>query len=334
MGNSPAGGGVLEASDFIAGPENRLAGAATQWLLDSAERSYSPLVLHGPPGSGKSLLAHGFAESCEDAVFTTGADFVREVATAIDKNTLTEFRERYRSAGLVVIEDLTDLADRRSAQRELINLLDVLELREVPVVVTSRLPPSEIADLPPALRSRLAGGLQIALAPPGIAARAEILHRLAAGREMEIEPAAVQLLAESVAGTVPELQGALHELAATTEGDGVLGLADIRRFLDLRRARRQPNIATVIKVVAKYYGLKPTKLTGPARSRQVSLARSMAIYLGRQLTGQSLEGLGKYFGNRDHSTVLYNYRTLAGRLETDAELRAAVDHLQRELIAE
>ncbi|MCC7085802.1 MAG: ATP-binding protein [Pirellulales bacterium] len=320
-----------KASEFIVGPENRLARFAVQWWFDATQQTYSPLVLYGPSGSGKSLLAHGLAESRENGLLTTGADFVREVATAIDDNALTEFRTHYRSANLVVMDDLTDLAGRRSAQRELINLLDALELREVPVALTSRVPLDEITELPPGLRTRLASGLLINLAPPGNAARAEILRRLVAECEIELEPTAVVLLAEGVVGTVPVMQGALRELTATLDGGSVVRMADVRRFLTLRRVRQQPNIGTIIKVVAQFYGLKPTKLTGSARSRQVSLARSMAIYLGRQLTGQSLESLGKYFGNRDHSTVLYLYRTLEGRLEIDAELRAAANVLRESL---
>jgi chromosomal replication initiator protein len=319
--------------DFIAGRENRLAGAAVQWLLNRAERSYSPLVLHGPSGSGKSHLALGLAESRENVVATTGADFVREVATAIDQNTLIEFRARYRSAGMFVFDDLTDLVDRRAAQRELINTLDVLELNDVPVVVTSRLPPSEIADLPPALRSRLAGGLQVALTTPGIAARIEILNRLASEREISITPAAVQLLAENVAGAVPELQGAIVKLATAALKGASIGLEEVRRFLADHRTRSQPTLSAIAKAVAKYYGVTPTKLSSASRSRQVSLARSMAIYLGRQLTCHSLQSLGRHFGNRDHSTVLYSYRTLETHLETDAELRSAVNHLRTLLTA-
>jgi chromosomal replication initiator protein len=327
------GDAAPKGADFIAGPENRLACAAAEWLLKRSERIYSPLVFHGPTGSGKTLLAQGLAESRENVVATTGADFVREVAAAIDTNTLTEFRDRYRSADFVVFEDMTDLVERRAAQRELIHLLDALELREVPVVVTSRMPPNEIADLPPALRSRLSGGLQVSLAPPGLAARVEIIRRLAAIREINIDATAMQLLAEKLDGTVPELQGALNELATNATGGETIDVDETRRYLARRRTRSQPSVAAITKVVAKYYGVKPAKLSSPARSQQVSLARGIAIYLGRQLTDQSLQSLGKHFGNRDHSTVLYSYRKLEKQLETDLELRTAISKLRSLLAA-
>ena len=144
-----------------------------------------------------------------DALRMNAADFARELVEAIEHETVHQWREKFRGAGMLILEDLLHLAERQAAQQQLVQLLDEFELRQAPVVVTCRVRVSEIARLSPALRSRLAGGLQVAVAPPGSAARQAILERFAAGRNVAIEPAAAKLLAEGLTATVPELRGAI-----------------------------------------------------------------------------------------------------------------------------
>jgi chromosomal replication initiator protein len=332
------------SADFIVGPENRLAGTVARWFLQHDAHWYSPLVLCGPSGTGKSHLAQAIAQSQMDAVCTHGAEFARELATAVDRDAVAEFRTRYRSAGVFVLEDLLQLTGRRAALLELQHLLDVLEDREAPVVITSHRPPAEVAELPPALRSRLSGGLAVAVSSPGIAARQSILERWAAARGITLSTPAAKLLAEQLNVTAAELRGTLTELemAARTQGkpqnhtDVVdapqIDVQHVRRFLLHRRAQRRPSLKQVSTLVAKYYGLKPAVLGSPSRRRQVVLSRAVAIYLGRTLCGASLKALGKHFGGRDHSTALHNFRQLQHRLAHDAELSGTVATLQRLLV--
>jgi chromosomal replication initiator protein len=325
-------------SDFISGPENRLVGTVVRELLKPNAHSYSPVVLCGPSGTGKSHLAQGIAHSRTDAVCTHGAEFARELATAVDRDTVAEFRTRYRTAGMLVLEDLLQMTGRRAALQELQHVLDALEAREAPVVITSRRPPHEVAELPPALRSRLSGGLVVAVSPPGIAARQAILERWAAARGIALSTPAAKLLAERLNVTAAELRGALTELdmAIKTEGKQrkaeIIDVEHVRRFLLHCKAQRRPSLKQVSALVAKYYGLKPAALGSPSRRRQIVLARAMAIYLGRTLCGASLKTLGKHFGGRDHSTALHNFRHVQRCLGQDAELTSTVDTLQRMLI--
>lgn len=336
--------------DFVAGPENRLASRAVDALLQPGEHCYSPVVFCGPPGTGKSHLAHAVAAAHGNAVLVDGADFARDLAAAIDRNQEREFRQRYRGADMVVLDGLAQLAGRRAALREFVHTMDVLEAREVPVVVTSKALPGEMAELPPALRSRLSGGLVVPLAPPGVAARQAIVRRAAADRSVSMSPAAVKLLAESLNLNAAALESALTEFMGglfamdhrcavpscsprthgTIEGNTVsIDVDDVRCYLATRRTRSQPSLKRITALVAKFYGLRPSQLCGPSRRRPLVLARSVAIYLARVLTGSSFEALGRYFGGRDHTTALHSCQTVQRCLANDTALRDAVQALQR-----
>jgi chromosomal replication initiator protein len=354
--------GATMRGDFIVGPENRLAGQTIHWLLDRDAHCYSPVVLCGPPGTGKSHLAQGVASSRSDAVCTNSAEFVRELADALESKTVESLRAKYRGAAALVFEDLAQLAGYKAALQELRHTLDALEAREVPVIITSRLPPAEIASLPKALRSRLCGGLVVTVSSPGPEARQMIVERLAAGRGISLSADAAKLLADGLNVTAAELNGALLELEMNSTArpcrsgepaqngygnspaapspqpspareEGVhrsaIGVDEVRRYLAARPTAIQPTLKQIAALVAKYYGVKPAALASASRRRQTVSARSLAIYLGRQLTGLSLQALGNHFGNRDHTTVLHSIRSIEKRLPTDADLRTAVSTLQQ-----
>ena len=191
---------------FLAGPENRLVEVAVRSVIDEtpqrqpdcpdsppAASCYNPLVLHGPSGTGKSHIARGLAAAWkardrrQRVVLTTAVDFARELADAIESQAVEEFRTKYRTADLLVFEDLGQLATRKSgklsAQEELVHTLDALLADGRWVVVTASAAPAELPGLLPALQSRLAAGLTIPLAPPGPAARLAVLRQLADLRE-------------------------------------------------------------------------------------------------------------------------------------------------------
>jgi chromosomal replication initiator protein len=336
--NNEAPRNEQDCADFIVGPENQLTGSIILMLLNQDPAWYSPLVLYGPSGTGKSHLAQCVAQSRPDAVCTTGADFVRELTAAVHHNAVEQFHAKYRTAGLFVLDGALQLLGRHGALQELRYLLDALEASETPVLITSSRPPAEVAELPPALRSRLGGGLVVAVSSPGIAARQIILHRCAAAHRITLSTAAAKLLAEKLTGIAADLRGAITQLQIEAKADvnydpaKPIGLEHARRFLSRRRAPCPSNLNQITKLVAKYYGLTPTAMSSPSRRRQVVLARAIAIYLGRMLCGASLKSLGMHFGGRDHSTALHNFQQMQARLSRDSALCDTVDALQRLLV--
>jgi chromosomal replication initiator protein len=333
--------------EFFVGRENRLVLVAVDSCLrglgeplasnfdvQAPADQYSPLVLVGAPGVGKSHLALGMARYWRQArpddlvTCTTGADFARELADAIDTRTLDAWRARYRTSALLVLEDVSQLAARVAAQVELIHTLDALAARQAPVIVTSRLGISQIANLLPALESRLAAGLSITLSFPAADTRLALVQRLAAQRGTTIEPEALSLLAERFEASVPELFGALMYLETSSLLDGgTIRVEHARRYVHERAGCRVPGLRGIVAQTARHFSISSAELKSASRRRAVVQARGVAMHLARQLTGKSLKRIGDYFGGRDHTTVLHSCRKTEEQLAANAELRRAVDQL-------
>jgi chromosomal replication initiator protein len=319
--------------EFIAGPENGLAAVAFQTLLEEEQTRYNPLVIYGPSGTGKTHLARGlvahFATS-RRANYIASADFANELTDAINANATPQFRARYRDVELLVLDDLTQLATRKIAQQELIRTLDAVIEGGGQIVVTSRSPTEKIPGLPAALRSRLSAGLALPLLPPGAEVRLELLNRFAALRRVELPKPAAKALADGLSVSAPELLGALIELQIEAKVTGQpIDLSAVRRFLAGRQLRLRPSVRTIAASSAKYFGLKMRELTSPSRRRAVVQARSIAVFLARQLTAKSLEQLGVFFGGRDHTTVLHSVRSIEARLRNDPTTRRAVSDIRK-----
>ena len=328
---------------FLAGPENRLVDVAVHSVIEEPDVSYNPLVLYGPSGVGKSHVARGLADAWKArnrrhrVVCVTGVEFARELAEAIESQAVEEFRTKYRGADLLVLEDLGQLATRKSgklsAQEEFIHTLDGLVAEGRWVVVTASAAPAELPALLPALQSRLAAGLTILLAPPGPAARRAILRQLAATGNVELPEPVARVLAEGLGGTVPELAAALMKLGNPARFDGgPIDIDSAREYLSARnRKRQQPSIHEIAVATARHFSLRVADLRSSVRRRALVSARGVAVYLARRFAGMSLQEIGCYFGGRDHSTVMHSCRKTEGLCESDPTIHKAIKQLHKEL---
>jgi chromosomal replication initiator protein len=330
--------GRAAAGHFLAGPENRLLEPAVRGVLGRRPAPYNPLLLHGPSGTGKSHLARGLLAAWRDrfpgqpVVYTTAVDFARELADAIETQAVVDLRARYRTASLLVFEDVGRLVDKPAAQAELIHTMDAVRHEGGQIVVTATVSPGELRELAPALQSRLLAGLTVALSPPGPAARLAILRQLADLREIELAEPVAQALAEGLNGTVPELLGALVQLDVPARLDGTsIDAQAVRHWLAERNGARQPQLADVAAATARYFSLKVSELRGPSRRRPVVAARDVAMHLARSLMRLSLQQIGQYFGGRDHTTVMHACRKIEGLLKSDPLIHQAVVQLQQKL---
>ncbi len=334
---SRAGG---ELRDFIGGPENQLARVAAEAFL-AAKPAFNPVTFYGPSGSGKSHLTRGLAEtfrrrSPDAAVLCAAAvELVQDSIDAVSHRMIDQHKEQLRRHDLLVIEDVDALAGKPLAQQELVRLFDDAATSGAQFFFTSRLPLGEIDDCLASLRSRLMGGLTVPLTPPAAPTRLILLRELASVLQIDLVDDAAQLLAERLEVVVPLLRGALFAAAAASRSGvqnqgGRINLVAAQRYL---RSRQRPQIPLrkIAAQTARYFLLKPSDLRGDSRRSGVVLARRVAMFLARRLTAKSFQQIGYYFGNRDHSTVLYNCRRAERLLQSDRSLHDAVSRLERRL---
>lgn len=333
---APAAAHLLD--EFIGGPENLLVATAAQ-LFDSDDRWFQPLVLVGPSGVGKTLLARGLAARWAarqgaakgEVRYTTGVDFARAYATAVETDGVDDLRKRWRAARLLVLEGLEEIAARDGAQRELLFALDDFAQRRARIVVTARTTPAEQRKMLPGLISRLCGGLVTPIVAPGPEARWTIVQRVAQRSEMPIDEESLRKLAEELALPFPHLAGALSQLEAerVARRAETITLETVAKYLAKTAKSRQPSIKEIAAAVAKSFKVKMVELSGPSRRKGVVSARQVAMYLARQLTPESLQEVGRHFGGRDHSTVLHACGKAEELLKSDAATARAVDEIMR-----
>jgi chromosomal replication initiator protein len=332
---------------FVAGPENRLVASAIGELIESATpndsavaQRFAPpmLVLFGASGTGKSHLAHGVVRHWQSqlgddsARYTTAADFRHLLGDAIKRQAELEFRAEYRGRQLLAIDDLQHLPADDYAWQELRYTLDDYEDRGATVIVTANEPIAALANVPSDIRSRLAGGMALQLAPPSEPARIKILQQAASALHRPIAPEAVQRLAQGIDGTANSLFQAIFELFAPAAGRSLNDFARAEQVLAARAARK-PTLREIIAVVARYQNIPQSQLKSGSRRQSVVFARGIIVYLARELAGISYEEIGRALGGRDHTTIIHNYQKIDDQRTRDLPLQQTLDDLRRILLS-
>lgn len=327
---------------FVVGPENRLvAPVAAALLCNQSDAglppSYNPLYVHGPTGSGKSHLLRGTAAIWRSwgsgpVVYLTADEFARQLTDAYETHAIVEFRAKLRRARLTAIDDVGRLADKAAAQEELAAAIDELVAAGRRILVSGPGPAPSLSGFAPRLVGRLTSGMSLPLALPEQAARQTLLAELAGLREIVLPEGALELLAERLSGGPRELAAALVQLeaAARLAGEG-LSLAQVRRWAAVRTKPHTPPIKMIAAATARQFRLRLSDLRSPSRRQAVVTARGVAMHLARQLTGDSLEEIGKFFGGRDHTTVLHGCRQTEERLKNDPTVIQAVQAVRETL---
>lgn len=325
---------------FLVGPENRLARAALESLLKGDETLYNPLTLVGPAGSGKSHLAAGLVAVWRErfgprsAVYVPAVDFARQWTDANETHASRDFQEKYRRVKLLAIDDLELLGSKAAAQQELVHTLDAIVLEGGRVVLACSAPPQRTHGLAERLQSRILSGLVVLLAFPTAATRLAALLRFASLRRLDLPHDAALVLAGELSGPLSEVWAAVLGLELLVRVEpGPITIRRVHEWLANRDAAEPPSLRDIAAATARHFSLRVRDLRSASRRRGVVLARDVAMYLARHLTGKSFEQIGTYFNGRDHSTVSHGCAKTAELLKSDPGLQTLVDQLRQEFQA-
>jgi chromosomal replication initiator protein len=324
-------------ADFVAGPENALAGTVVQLLLKD-DFPLSPWLIYGPPAVGKTHVALGLAAlwqrqySPRSLMITDGGGFARDYVLARDTKGLPDFQRRLARPGLLLIDDLDSMPRQEGVQAELVRLLDSRSRQGRSVLVTCRDIPSPRQGILPALSSRLLCGLAVPLRPPQAAARAALVTRFASHRGQPLSEQQAAAIADRFALPAPQLADAVNRLVsdAATQQKTIDELIPATAHAPPRRGSL-PSLGSIATAVAHHFGMPAAELRGRSRRQAVAQARAAAMYLGRELTALSTTAIGRFFGGRHHSSVVHACRATQERLEADAVLQEAIRKIKRKI---
>ncbi len=316
---------------FIVGSSNQLAHAAAVAVAEKPGARYNPLFIYGTVGLGKTHLLHAIGHyvrgSGLEVAYVTSEYFTNDLIAAIRERRTEDFRQRYRRADVLLIDDIQFIAGKDSTQEEFFHTFNALHESGKQIVLCSDRPPKSIATLEERLRSRFEWGLIADIQPPDHAHRIAILREKAQEQGLSDLPSdVIEYVARVALNSIRELEGSLNRVLA------LANLTNRPLTVDLARAalsglhepaeRRFITAQAVIETVARYYRTDLRALRGKARDKEVVLPRQVAMYLLRKETNSSLLEVGRELGGRDHSTVLHGCQRIESELQVDSRLRS------------
>ena len=331
---------ALTFDTLVEGTANRMARAAAMHVATVPGHMYNPLFIYGGVGLGKTHLMHAIgAKMLEDrpgakVLYIHAEQFVSDVVKAYQRKTFDEFKERYHSLDLLLIDDVQFFANKDRTQEEFFNAFEALLTKKSHIVMTSDTYPKGLADIHERLVSRFDSGLTVAIEPPELEMRVAILITKARLEGAEMPEEVAFFVAKNVRSNVRELEGALRKILAYSrfnqkEVSIQLAREALRDLLSIQN--RQISVENIQKTVADYYKIKVADMYSKKRPASIARPRQIAMYLAKELTQKSLPEIGELFGGRDHTTVLHAVRKIAGERQQLTEVNQQLHVLEQTL---
>ncbi|MFQ5657216.1 MAG: chromosomal replication initiator protein DnaA [Candidatus Methylomirabilales bacterium] len=320
---------------FVVGAGNQLAHAASLAVAEQISRVYNPLFIYGGVGLGKTHLLHAIGRhvSERDSVvrvsYVSSEKFTNDLINAIRFDATTEFRNRYRSVDVLLIDDIQFLAGKERTQEEFFHTFNDLYNASKQIVISSDSIPKEITGLEERLRSRFEWGLIADIQPPDLETKAAILRKKAQAEGVQIPDEVSLFIATNVKSNVRELEGYLVRIVAYASLTNQTITLDLCREVlkELVDGDKSITISRIQEVVADFYQLKEKELLSKSRHKSVVLPRQVAMYLSRTHTNASLPDIGAQFAGKDHSTVIHACTKVREQMARDDKFRKQVHHL-------
>ena len=317
----------LTFSSFVVGTSNRLAHAAALTVAENPGQIYNPLFIYGGVGLGKTHLLHAIGHKCMqdgyNVCYISSETFTNDLIQSIRKKTTEEFRERYRTVDVLMIDDIQFIAGKESTQEELFHTFNELHSQGKQVIISSDRPPKAMVTLEERLQSRFEWGLMADIQLPDVETRKAILQAKAEDSGIYVPDLILDLIAQRVRNNIRELEGSLNKVMAYSRLTNQPVDMDMLNMAlsDLISRPDKVTLDQVIEAVCSYYQVNTEALFSSSRSRTIAYPRQIVMYLARTETDASLPQIGTKLGNRDHSTILYGYEKIAKKVETDADIR-------------
>ena len=334
-------GSLLESDAFtfntyVVGPQNRMAYAAARAVAEKPAEHYNPLFIYGDSGLGKTHLLYAIAHQVRQRqpeariVYIKGDDFTNELIASIREGKNAEFREKYRQSTLLLVDDIQFIAGKKQTQEEFFHTFNTLYESGRQIVLTSDRPPREMTQLEDRLQTRFEWGLMVDVAPPDFETRLAIIKNKAALLGVQLPDDISNFIAENLTANVRQIEGVLNKILAYSDLMGVMDEEAIMKALEdvVKNSNEYiPTPESIIEYISKYFGIEPDVLQGQSRSRDITNARQIAMYLIRRMTNLSLKDIGKALGNRDHSTVMHSLEKVEAQMRSDPAFAETVKEI-------
>ena len=323
--------------NFVVGPSNRLAHAASMAVAEKPAQAYNPLFLYGGVGLGKTHLLHAVGNLCarrkQNILYVSSEEFTNDLINAIRTHTTQAFRDKYRRIDVLLIDDIQFIAGKESTQEEFFHTFNTLHGQDKQIVITSDRPPKALITLEERLRSRFEWGLTADIQAPDFETRLAILEARAERSGYHLPEGILDTIARRVQSNIRELEGALTRIMAFSNLSGLPITPQLldSALADLLPRRNEVQPDQIVSAVAKTYNLSIDRILGRDRSREVAFPRQIAMYLLREEANISLPQIGNTLGGRDHTTILYGCEKVAELLERDDRLRRQMIEIREKI---
>ncbi len=319
--------------NFVVGPSNKYAHAAAIAVSQNPGGLYNPLFIYGNSGLGKTHLLMAIGQYVHakqpkaNIVYVKGDDFTNELIHGIQTGTMEQFREKYRKADLLLMDDIHFIAGKTQTQEEFFHTFNTLYESQKQIVVTSDRPPMEMSKLEDRIRTRLEWGLMADVQPPDLETRMAIIRNKAAQLGLPLKDEIVEYIAEKLTSNVRQIEGVVHKLTAYYNLLGQEITIELVNKAIREVAREGLNLPTpeiIISETARYFNITEDALTGQSKQKATANARQVSMYLCRTLLGLVLTDIGDKHGGRNHATVLASIRKVEDLMKTSPEMAATI----------
>jgi chromosomal replication initiator protein len=320
---------------FIVGPSNQFAHAACRAVAEAPSRSYNPLFIYGGVGLGKTHLMHAIGHyvlthlTSLKLTYISSERFMNEMINGVRYDRILDFRERYRSVDVLLVDDIQFIAGKEGTQNEFFHTFNALYDSQKQIVISSDCPPHEIPSLEERLRSRFEWGLIADIQPPDLETKVAILKKKAETEGIPLPDSVALYIAGKIKSNIRELEGSLIRLiayASLTGREISLPLAQEVLRNVLQHDDRAVTIEVIQKFVSDYYQLKLMELKSRNNSKSVAMPRQIAMYLCKSLTSASLPEIGRSFGGKHHSTVIHSIRKVEDLRKRDGNFNSLINN--------